>query len=48
MRFWFCLHVVRFSSQTNADVLTLAVSMVKCKSVPLQSAPVLVRDHNES
>lgn len=48
MRFWFCLHAVRFSSQTNADLLTLAVSMVKCKSVPLQSASVLVRDHNES
>lgn len=45
---WFCLNGVRFSFQTNADLLTLAVSMVKCKSVAPPSAPVPVRVHSES
>lgn len=45
---WFCLNSVRSSFQTNADLLTLAVSMAKCKSVDLPSTPVPIRLHSES
>lgn len=45
---WFCLNSVRSSFQTNANLLTLAVSMAKCKSVALPSAPVPIRVRSES
>lgn len=46
--FWFWMNAVRLSFQTNADLLTLAVSMAKCKSVALPSAPAPIRVHHES